>query len=85
VYRYFDEIQFASLRQQVCVLANTLRNNMQIQITDAELSALFGHSGRWPQGMIVRQLNSANNENPTARGRPKAIDSDKEKKLIQFC
>jgi hypothetical protein len=30
-------------------------------------------------------VHSANNENPAARGRPKAIDSDNEKKLIQFC
>jgi hypothetical protein len=46
----------------VYVLANTQRNNMQIQITDVELSLLFGHSGGWTQGMIARHLHSANRE-----------------------
>jgi hypothetical protein len=34
--------------------------------------------------MIAWYLHSANSENPTAPGRPKTIDSDKEKKIIQF-
>jgi hypothetical protein len=34
------------------------------------------------QGMIAQYLHSANSENPTARRRPKAIDSEKKKKLI---
>jgi hypothetical protein len=59
VHKYRDEIQFASLRQQVYVLANTLRNNMQIQIIDVELRRLFGHSDRWAQGVIAQHLHSA--------------------------
>jgi hypothetical protein len=66
----------------VYVLANTLRNNMQIQIIDVELSTFFGHSGGWAQEMIARHLHSANSEHPTACGGPKAIDSDKEKMFI---
>jgi hypothetical protein len=85
VHRYLDEIQFASLREQMDVSANTLHNSMQIQTTDAELSILFGHSGGWAQGTIARDVHSANSEKLTARWCPKAIDSDKEKKLIQFC
>jgi hypothetical protein len=85
VHRYLDEIQFAGLHQQIYVFANTLRNNMQIQMTDAELNMLFGHSGGLTQGMMAQHLHSANNENPTAHGRPKAIDSDKDRNLIQFC
>jgi hypothetical protein len=69
----------------VYVLANALGNHMQIQITDVKLSTPFGHSGGWAQGMIARHLHIANSENPTARWPPKAIDSDKEKKFIQFC
>jgi hypothetical protein len=41
VHRYVGKIQFASLRSSVHVLANTVRNNMQIQITDVELSTFF--------------------------------------------
>jgi hypothetical protein len=66
-------------------LTNTLRNNIQIQVTDVELNILPGHSGVWAQGTIARHLHSANGENLTARERLKAIDSDKEKKLTQFC
>jgi hypothetical protein len=66
----------------VYVLENTLRNNTQIQITDVELSTLFGHPGAWAQRMIARHLHSANSENPTARGRPKIINSDREKKFV---
>jgi hypothetical protein len=58
---------------------------MQIQGTDVELSTLFGHSCAWAQVMIAAYLHSANSENPTGRGRPKVIDSDKEKKPIQLC
>jgi hypothetical protein len=58
---------------------------MQIQITNVELSTLFSHSGEWAQRMIARCVHSANNENPTARGHPKPIDSGNEKKLIQLC
>jgi hypothetical protein len=47
VHRYLDEIEFARLHQQVHVFANTLPSNMQIQITDVQLSTLFGHSGGW--------------------------------------
>jgi F0F1-type ATP synthase membrane subunit c/vacuolar-type H+-ATPase subunit K len=59
-----------------------LRNNMQIQTTGTQIGTLFGYSGGWAQGMIARHLHSANSENPTARGCPKAIHSDKEKKLM---
>jgi hypothetical protein len=57
---------------------------VQIQITDVEISTFFDRSGGCAQGIIAWHLHSANSENPTARGRLKAIDSDK-KKLIQFC
>jgi hypothetical protein len=66
----------------VYVSANTLRNNIQIQITDVELNTLFGHCGGWAQGMIFWHWHFANSANSTASGRPKAIDS--EKKLIRF-
>jgi hypothetical protein len=59
VRKYLDKIQFPMLRSQVYVLANTLHNNMQIQITNVELSTLFGHSGGWVQGMIARHSDSA--------------------------
>jgi hypothetical protein len=66
------------------ILANALRSNMQIQITNVKLSTLFGRSSGRAQGMIAWHLHSANSENPTARGRRKTIDSDKEKKIMQF-
>jgi hypothetical protein len=83
--RYLNEIQFANLGQQLYVLANTLPDNMQIQITDVELSPLFGHSAGQAQGPAAWGLHHADSENPTARGRSKAVDSDNEEKLRAFC
>jgi hypothetical protein len=34
------------------VLTNTLRSNMQSQISDLELSTVFGDSDGWAQGMM---------------------------------
>jgi hypothetical protein len=56
---------------------------MQIQTREVELNPLFNHSDGWAQEMIARCLHSANSENTSAHGRPKAIDSD-QKKLTQF-
>jgi hypothetical protein len=58
---------------------------MEIQITDAELSQLFRHSGGWAQGMIARHLTHLHADKPTTRGRPKVVQSNSEEKLIQFC
>jgi hypothetical protein len=66
-------------------LANAPRNNLQIQISGVELSTLFGHSDGWAQGMIAWPLDSRNNENPIAHGRPNVITSDQEKRFTQSC
>jgi hypothetical protein len=58
---------------------------MSIDITDAKLSRLFGHSGGWAQGMITRHLHEITSANPVARGRPRLVESEGEKSLIQFC
>jgi hypothetical protein len=58
---------------------------MQIQISAVESRTLFGDSD-WPaQGMIAWLLPSFDSENPKGPGRRKVIDSDREKKLMQFC
>jgi hypothetical protein len=76
---------FGSLRHQVSELAGTIRQEISIDITDAEPSRLFGHSGGWAQGMITRHLHEITSANPVARGRPRLVESEGEKSLIQFC
>jgi hypothetical protein len=58
---------------------------MSIDITDAERSRLFGHSGGWAPGMITRHLHEITSVNPIARGRPRLVESEGEQTLIQFC
>jgi hypothetical protein len=58
---------------------------MSTQISEVGLSAFSGHSGGWAKEMIARYLHSSNSEDLTARGRPKAIDSDKKKNFRQLC
>jgi hypothetical protein len=85
INRYFADIQFQSLRQQVWLLATAIRQEFSIDVTDVELSQLFGHSGGWAQGMIARHLHHTQAEVPNPRGRPRLVESDREKKLVQFC
>jgi hypothetical protein len=43
--RDLDDMDLQSLRQQVYVVANILRNQKDAQISNTEQSTLFGHSG----------------------------------------
>jgi hypothetical protein len=45
IHRLISGIQFDNLRHQVYVIAMSLRNELQMPITDTELGILFGHTG----------------------------------------
>jgi hypothetical protein len=45
IHRSLADITFKSLREQVYIMAVTIREDMQTDITDVELSRLFGHLG----------------------------------------
>jgi hypothetical protein len=85
ISRHFADVQFESLRQEVWFLATTLRQELDIDVTDAELSRLFGHSGGWAHGMIARHLHQVSADHPISRGRPRLVESEEEKNLVQFC
>jgi hypothetical protein len=55
---------------------------MKIQRTDAELTQLLGHAGGWARGMISRDFEYVSADNRTGRGRPNAVESDRDKKLV---
>jgi hypothetical protein len=58
---------------------------MAIDITDVELSNLFGHLRGWAQGMVSRYLRQLQTESPAPRRRPKLLGSGGEVKLNEFC
>jgi hypothetical protein len=62
-----------------------VRKNLEIHITDVDLSRPFGHIGGWAQRMIARHRASLHAEIPAHRGRPKVVQADSEAWLIQFC
>jgi hypothetical protein len=74
-----------TLRHQASVLANTIREDLSIDITNAELSQPFGHSGGWAQGMMARYEQEVLGGHPLSRGRPRLVESEQEQARIQFC
>jgi hypothetical protein len=52
IQRSLADTPFTSLREQVYVVATTIRKDMAIDITDVETSNLFGHLWGWAQCMI---------------------------------
>jgi hypothetical protein len=80
-----SKMQFDNLQHEVYVIATSLRNEFQMPITDTELSVLFGHTGGWANGIITRHLQHLTSDKPIARGRPKSVQAEAERRLIQFC
>jgi hypothetical protein len=58
---------------------------MSTDSTDAELSRLFGDSGGWAQGILIRYMHQLHSGNSLIRGWPWLAESEREKKLVQFC
>jgi hypothetical protein len=56
IHRLTSEMQFDNLRHQVYIIATSLRNELQMPITDTKLGVLFGHTGGWANGRITLHL-----------------------------
>jgi hypothetical protein len=56
IHWLISEVQFDNLRHQVYVMAASLRNELQLPITDIELGVLFGHMRGWATRMITQHL-----------------------------
>jgi hypothetical protein len=54
-------------------------------IRDTELGVLFGHTGGWANGMITWHLQRLTSDKPIPRGHSKSIQSEAERRLIEFC
>ena len=85
ILRFCANKEFESLRHEVYVMATTIRTEFAIDVTDVELSCLFGHKGGWAQGMISRYLVHAQSENPAPKGRPRSAQSETEAILVELC
>jgi hypothetical protein len=84
ICRYLTDVEFVSLRHQVSVLANTIREGMPIVITNAQLSQLFGDPGGWAQGMIARHITTKSKLAILFPG-PQMVESGVKWNLVQFC
>jgi transposase len=74
-----------TLRYQVSILASAIGGDLPIDITNAELSQLFGHSGSWAQRMMARYEQEVQTGHSLSRGRPRLVESEQEQVLIQLC
>jgi hypothetical protein len=68
ISRDLASFEFESLREQIFVLAQTIRQDNSTHIKDAESSQLSGHSGACAQGMIARHFHPVQTDNPFSRG-----------------
>jgi hypothetical protein len=82
IHRSLTEITLESLREQVDRMAAPIREDMRTDITDVELSRLFGHLGGWSQSMISRYRRQLQRDMPVSKGRPKTVPLEIEGKLI---
>jgi hypothetical protein len=82
IHRSFADITFKSFREQIFLMAATIREDMRTDITNVELSRLCGHLGVWLQSMISRYPRQLQGETPVSKGRPKIVPLEIEGKLI---
>jgi len=83
--RIMADERFDSLRHQVFVLARVLRIDMAVDLTDADLSAVFGKSGSWSRGMIENYKKSLESSARVGPGRRPLVPPDMDQELVQFC
>jgi hypothetical protein len=74
-----------TLRHQVSVIASAIREHLSIDITNAELRQLSGHSGDWAQGMMARYDQEIQADHRLSCGHSGLVESEQEQALIQFC
>jgi hypothetical protein len=73
IHRLISEMQFDNLQHQVYDMAMSLRNELQMTITDTELGVLFRHTGGWANGIITLHPQHLTSGRPIARGRPRSV------------
>jgi hypothetical protein len=85
ISRHIADLHCDSLREQVYKITEILANELQISMTDAELSSIFGRKRSWSRGMICEYLHQLSSSHALHPGRPRSISEDLEAKLVRFC
>jgi hypothetical protein len=83
--KLMNDINIESLRQQVSILRDILRNDLQKCISDDQLSRIFGRNGTWSRQMIQEYHHELESPHPLHSGRPSSIPFDVDEELIQYC
>jgi hypothetical protein len=84
IHRFISEIQFDNLRYQVYVIATSLRNELQMPITDTGERVLCGHPGGLVNARTTWHVQHLTSDKPIAWGRPKSVQSEADRQLIEF-
>jgi hypothetical protein len=83
--RHIADLHCDSLREQAYKISEILANELQIPVTDAELSSIFGRKGSWSRDMIYEYLHQLSSLHALHPGRPRLVSEDLEAELVQFC
>jgi hypothetical protein len=82
---HITDLHCGSLRGQVYKISEILAIKLQISVTDAELSSIFGRKGSWSRSMICEYLHQLSSSHAMHPGRPRLVSGDLEAELVRFC
>jgi hypothetical protein len=85
ISRHIADLHCDSLSEQVYKISEILAEELQISVTDAELSSIFGRKGSWSRGMICEYLHQLSSSHALHPGRPQLVSEDLEAELVGFC
>jgi hypothetical protein len=85
ISRHIEDLHCDSLCEKVCKISEFLANELQISVTDAELSSIFDRKGSWSRGMICEYLHQLSSSHALHPGRPRLVFEDLEAELARLC
>jgi hypothetical protein len=85
ISRHIAGLHCDSLREQIYKVSGILANELQISVTDAELSSILGRKDSWPRDMIYQFLHQLSSLYVLHPRRPQLVSEDLEAELVRFC
>jgi hypothetical protein len=82
ISRHIADLHCDSLREQVYKISEIPANELQISVTNAELSSIFGRKGSWSRGMILEYLHQLSSSHALRLRPPRLVSKDLEAKLV---
>jgi hypothetical protein len=85
ISRHIADLHYDSLREQAYKISEILANELQIYVTDTELSSIFGRKPSWSRSMICEYLHQLSSSQALHSARPRLVSEDLEAELVRFC